>query len=87
MSQFNRALRRKGAMVGMSAAAAFAAVLSMAPAANALSASGTVTAQQAIVTTEPVSLNVDTNCLRVADLDLLDVDIDVARLLYVDIDI
>jgi len=39
MSQINRSLRRKGASVGLSAVALFAAVLSIAPAANAMTAS------------------------------------------------
>jgi len=70
MSQFNRSQRRKGAMVGMSAAAVFAAPISMAPAANAMSAPGTVTAQHTIVATGPVSRMVHTDGLCVVGLDI-----------------
>ena len=89
MSQF-RSLRRRVAMVGVSAAAVFAVATTVAPAANAMPASVTVTAQH--VTQEPVSLKVDWCHRRLVDVDarlrrLLDVDAVVGRLARIDIDV
>jgi len=63
MTQFNRSLRRKVAFVGLSAATVLAAGTTVAPAANALLASGTVAAQHAMVTPPAVSVNADDNDL------------------------